>query len=103
MGPYGKTIKISIVEVGDYSLLMDLLTNNIDEIKVLRIESFNGDKRYEAKEVIISDRKCIAYFDEPVKSAFHRGVYWGAYVSNVDDIYCIIKDAKEFSRKWMKF
>lgn len=94
MDPYRKIIKVAIIEVGDYSLFIDLMTNSIDEVKVLRIKSLDGNKRYESKEIIISDRKCIVYFDEPIKSAFRRGIYWGAYVSNADDTYWAVKDAK---------
>lgn len=81
MKSYKKRTVVKILELGEYSMVVNL---KIPDIKVFMIMS---REQHWATEIIPSENGCIVYFDEPAGKFFEKGQHYLVYISNASDTY----------------
>ena len=81
--PYRKLTAAKILDLGEYSMVVNTV---LPDIKTFMIYGKYNEK-HSAKEVIASEKGCIAYFDERVDKDFEKGCVYPVHISNMNDTY----------------
>lgn len=83
MKPYRKWTAAKILDVGEYSMVVNTI---LPDIKVFRVNGKLNTEHW-AKEIIASEKGCVAYFDERINKDFEKGEIYSLYISNENDTY----------------
>ena len=87
--PYRKWTATKILELGKYSMFVNTI---IPDISVFRICGKYNVEHW-AKEVVASEKGCIAYFDERIDTSFEEGGIYSLYISNAHETYWVMADS----------